>query len=81
MTQTQQLWSKVHYLRTAGVQSNNHHTTKYNSKNTFMGELGNLRGGGNFEEFSTLNYFNKTGFILGVRIGTGTCMIWKKASY
>ena len=36
-------------------------------RNTFMGELDKLLGGGggNFEEFSTLDNFNRTGFILG----------------
>ena len=45
-------------------------------KYTFMGELDKLLGGGgggggSFEEFITLDNFNRTGFILGVRIGTG----------
>ena len=30
--------------------------------NTFMGELDKLWGGGSFEEFSTLDNFNRTGF-------------------
>ena len=33
-------------------------------RNTFMGELDKLLGG-SFEEFSTLDNFNRTGFILG----------------
>ena len=32
--------------------------------NTFMGELDNLLGG-SFEEFSALNNFKCTGFVLG----------------
>ena len=35
-----------------------------------MGELDKLLGG-SFEEFSTLDNFNRTGFILGCEIGTG----------
>ena len=38
-------------------------------ENTFMGELEKLLGGGGggggFEEFNTLDNFNRTGFILG----------------
>ena len=34
-------------------------------RNTFMGELDKLLRGGSFEEFSTLDNFNRTGFILG----------------
>ena len=33
-------------------------------RNTFMGELDNLLGR-NFEEFSALNNFKRTGFVLG----------------
>ena len=40
--------------------------TNYDSiRNTFMGELDKLLGGGSFEEFSTLDNFNRTGLILG----------------
>ena len=35
------------------------------SRHTFMGELDKLLGGGSFEEFSTLDNFNRTDFILG----------------
>ena len=34
-------------------------------RNTFMGELDKLLGGGSFEVFSALDNINRTGFILG----------------
>ena len=37
-------------------------------RNTFMEDLDNLLGG-SFEEFSALNNFERTGFVLDVRIG------------
>ena len=40
-------------------------------RNTFMGELDNLLGEGSFKEFTTLDNFKRTAFILG-------CENWDK---